>query len=626
VGNRAWDLFPESVGGSGYQALHRAAAERVPVEFEDYNPALERWYTNRAYPTADGAISVYFHDVTARKRAEREDEAELLAMSRLQDLSTRLVQSGEFKPLLREILAAAIELSGTTKGNIQIYDAESDSLKLFVHQGFGDEFVDAFRERGAPHGCELAAETRQRVVVSDLDADAIWRGTPELQVLLADGIRAFQSTPLVSRDGRLLGILNTHYNRPHRPSDRELRNLDLLARMAADFIERAQSDEARQRADRMKDEFLAMLAHELRNPLAPIQNAVHVLRHARTSQETVRMTTDMLDRQVAQLVRLVDDLVDVSRITRGKIELLREVVDLVSVVRQAAEAVRPLVEEKRQQLDLALASQPVWVHADAARLAQVIGNILSNASKFTAKEGRIQLLMETDGPHHVIRVRDDGIGITSEQLPHIFDLFVQGDTSLERTVSGLGIGLTLVKTLVEMHGGSIEASSGGQGRGSEFVVRLPALTNVTRTETVAVASGQIVGDRAPSRRVLIVDDNQDGATSLAGILELSGYSTQTTHDGEEAVRVAERFRPDVVLLDIGLPKLNGYETCRRIREQPWGRDMLLVAVTGWGAESYRQRSREAGFDTHVVKPVNSEELLKLLESGEVPDQISRGKM
>ena len=623
VGHRAWDLFPESVGGSGYQALQRVATERVQVEFEDYNPALERWYANRAYPTADGAISVYFHDVTARKHAEREGEAELVAMSRLQELSTRLVQSGDFKPLLREILGAAIELTGTTKGNIQIYEAESNSLRLFVYQGFGDEFVDAFRERGAPHGCEQAAASRQRVVVSDLDAEQAWQGTPELRVLLADGIRAFQSTPLVSRDGRLLGILNTHYSRPHRPSDREMRNLDLLARMAADFIERAQSDDARQRADRMKDEFLAMLAHELRNPLAPIQNAVHVLRHTKTSGDTVRTTTDMLDRQVGQLVRLVDDLVDVSRITRGKIELVREVVDLVSVVKQAAEAVRPLVRDKRQMLDLGLPDQPVWVHADAARLAQVIGNILSNASKFTTHDGRIQVLIESDGPQHIVRIRDDGIGITAEQLPHIFEMFVQGDTSLERTASGLGIGLTLVKTLVEMHGGSVEASSRGQGRGSEFVVRLPALTNVTRTE-VASTNGHTNGTSSHPRRVLIVDDNQDGATSLAGILELSGHSTQTTHDGEEAIRVAESFRPDVVLLDIGLPKLNGYETCRRIREQPWGRDMLLVAVTGWGAESYRQRSREAGFDSHVVKPVDSEELLKMLEFGELP-KVGRGR-
>lgn len=612
VGNRYWDLFPETVGGTVYDELHRAASERINVEFEDYNPVLERWFANRVYPTADGAISVYFHDVTARKQAERDSEAELVAMSRLQELSTRLVQSGDFKPLLSEILGAAIDLTGTTKGNIQIYDAESNSLRLFVYQGFGSEFVDYFRMRGAALGCELAAESRRRVVVPDLDNDEDWRGTPDLQVLLADGIRAFQSTPLVSRDGRLLGIMNTHFTRPRRLSEREVRHLDLLARMAADFIERSQSEDARQRADSLKDEFLAMLAHELRNPLAPIQNAVHVLRHSTVSGDTIRFTTDMLQRQVGQLVRLVDDLVDVSRITRGKIELVREVVDLVPVIRQAAEAVRPLVQEKQQVLDLRFPDQPTWVHADPARLAQVVGNILSNASKFTTGGGRIEVTVAHDGPHHVIRVRDDGIGISSDQLPRIFDLFMQGDTSLERTASGLGIGLTLVKTLVEMHGGSVEATSDGQGKGAEFVVRLPALSEVTRSE-VQATNGSLHNVPARQRRVLIVDDNEDGASSLARILELSGHSAQTAHDGEEAVTVAERFRPDVVLLDIGLPKLNGYEACRRIREQPWGKEMLLVAITGWGAESYRQRSREAGFDTHVVKPVKSDELLQILD-------------
>ena len=612
VGNRFWDLFPEAVGGVVYNELHRAATERTNVEFEDFNPVLERWFANRAYPAADGAISVYFHDVTARKQAERDGAAQLVAMSRLQELSTRLVQSGDFQPLLREILAAAIDLTGTTKGNIQTYDAESNTLRLYVYQGFGSEFVEYFRTRGAPYGCELAAESRRRVVVSDLHNDQDWRGTPELEVLLADGIRAFQSTPLISRDGRLLGILNTHFTRPRQLSDREVRHLDLLARMAADFIERSESEEARQRADRMKDEFLAMLAHELRNPLAPIQNAVHVLRHSAVSGDTIRFTTDMMHRQVGQLVRLVDDLVDVNRITRGKIELVRETVDLVSVITQAAEAVRPLVQEKRQVLDLRLPDQPTWVHADPARLAQVVGNILSNASKFTAGGGRIQVKVASEGPHHVIRIRDDGIGITSEQLPRIFDLFMQGDTSLERTASGLGIGLTLVKTLVEMHGGSVEASSDGPGKGSEFVVTLPALSSVTRSE-VTSTNGSMHGVPARQRRVLIVDDNEDGATSLARILELSGHSAQTAHDGEEAVNVAERFRPDVVLLDIGLPKLNGYEACRRIREQPWGKEMLMVAITGWGAESYRQRSRDAGFDTHIVKPVNSGELLQILD-------------
>jgi PAS domain S-box-containing protein len=613
VGRKIWDVFPEAVGGIAYKALHRAREARVNVEFENYSEGVGRWFANRVYPSGDDALAVYFHDVTTRRQAEMERAAELVAMSRLQALSTRLVQSGDLNSLLREILSAAIHLTGTTKGNIQFRDPESGALKILVHQGFGAEFVAFFAEKGAPYGCGAAVATRERVAVPDLDADDNWRGTAELQVLLNDGIRAFQSTPLMSRDGRLLGVLSTHFTRPHRLSEREVRHLDLLARMAADFIERSQSEGDRLRADRMKDEFLAMLAHELRNPLAPIQNAVHVLQHSNASADAVRFTADMLQRQVGQLVRLVDDLVDVSRITRGKIELVREPVDLTAVVRQACEAVGPLMAEKEQRLDVSLPSAPALVHADFTRLAQVVGNILSNASKFTGHGGRIMAAVEP-GVQHIIRIRDDGIGISSEELPRIFDLFMQGDTTLERSVSGLGIGLTLVKTLVEMHGGSVEARSDGSGKGSEFMVRLPAAAPLPVGASDGVSESHRT--RTVSRRVLIVDDNEDGATSLARILELAGHTTVTANDGHEALAAAERFRPQVVLLDLGLPKLNGYEACRRLREQPWGKDVLVVAVTGWGAETYRQRSREAGFDTHVVKPVNSAELLQLLDNAQ----------
>lgn len=611
LGSSAWDTFPEAVGGSGYRELHRAAAERTTVEFDDFNPVLQRWFAARAYPTSDGAIAIYFKDITARKQAEEERAADLAGMSRLQHLSTRLVQRGDLSSLLGEILTAAVDLTGATKGNIQFYDRETGQLRIFAHQGFGPEFVEYFAARGSPYGCELAAQRIERVVCEDVASAPDWQGTEDLRVLLDDGIRAFQSTPLVSREGRLLGVLNTHFGNPHRLADRELRHLDLLSRMAADFIERSQAEEALRKADRMKDEFLAMLAHELRNPLAPIQNAVQVLRLSRPDDERIRSTTDMLTRQVGQLVRLVDDLVDVSRITRGKIELIRERVELSAVVHQAVEAVQPLVEAKDQDLDVVVPASPIWLNADFTRLTQVLGNVLGNATKFTARGGKISLVAECEPDGGVaIRVRDAGIGIPADQLPRIFDLFMQGDTSLERSVSGLGIGLTLVKTLVEMHGGRIEAHSEGPGKGSEFILRLPTIPGPQELADASAGNGERA---AKPRRVLIVDDNADGAESLARVLALSGHATHTAHDGLEAVTMAERFRPDVVLLDIGLPKLNGYEACRRIREQPWGKQMKLVAVTGWGQEAYRERSSNAGFDTHVVKPVDSETLIRLLQ-------------
>lgn len=374
---------------------------------------------------------------------------------------------------------------------------------------------------------------------------------------------------------------------------------DDLRRLAADLSE----------ADRRKNEFLAMLAHELRNPLAPISNAVRALRLKGGDGTAVQSASEMLERQVAQMARLVDDLLDMSRITRGKIELRKECVELAPIIAQAADAVRPLCKRMNHQLTVRQPADPIYVDADPTRLAQVVANLLNNACKFTDEGGRISLVVEREADRVAIRVRDDGIGITSEQLPRLFDMFMQADTSLERSRDGLGIGLTLVKTLVEMHGGTVSVRSGGLGHGSEFVVRLPILAQAAKP---APGRSAIEPPDATRRRILIVDDNADGAESLAMLLALDGHETYTAHDGLAALEAAERLRPDVVLLDIGLPKLNGYEVCRRMRERPWGRDMLLVALTGWGQEEDRNRSREAGFDSHLVKPVDDQALRELL--------------
>jgi PAS domain S-box-containing protein len=374
---------------------------------------------------------------------------------------------------------------------------------------------------------------------------------------------------------------------------------DDLRSLAADLSEAAHR----------KDEFLAMLAHELRNPLAPLSNAVQVLRRGGGDGDSVQSASEMLERQVKQMTRLVDDLLDMSRITSGKIELRKERVELAPIVEQAVEAARGLYASMNHELTVTAPAQPVHLEADPARLAQVLGNLLSNAAKFTDKGGHVWLTVERDGAQAAIRVRDTGIGITAEQRPRIFEMFVQVDTSLERSRDGLGIGLTLVKTLVEMHGGTVEARSEGLGRGSEFVVRLPALGESRPPQPRVGQPSPAVG-----RRILIVDDNEDGAESLALLLRLGGHETYTAHDGLDAVEAAERLRPQAVLLDIGLPGLNGYEVCRRLRQKPWGKDLMLVAVTGWGQDVDRKRSREAGFDTHIVKPVDPDALLRLLSS------------
>jgi PAS domain S-box-containing protein len=373
-------------------------------------------------------------------------------------------------------------------------------------------------------------------------------------------------------------------------------------------------------ADRRKNEFLAMLAHELRNPLAPISNAVRALTLGRRDETAVDSASEMLERQVGQIIRLVDDLLDVSRISRGKIALRTERVQLAPVIQQAVEATRALYRSMNQELVVALPSEPIYLNADPTRLAQVVGNLLNNACKFTDVGGHIALTVEREGEQVAIRVRDNGVGIAAEHLAGIFEMFTQIESSLERSRSGLGIGLTLVKTLVEMHGGTVEAHSEGVGRGSEFVVRLPMLLDVQAPLTPS-APAHLEGLPVVRRRVLIVDDNKDAAEWLATLLSLSGHETHVAHDGVEAVKAAERLRPDAVLLDIGLPRIDGYEVCRRMRQQPWGRDLMIVALTGWGQDEDRQKSREAGFNTHLVKPVDDEVLLNLLAS--LPSGVAR---
>lgn len=365
-------------------------------------------------------------------------------------------------------------------------------------------------------------------------------------------------------------------------------------------------------ADRRKDEFLATLAHELRNPLASLQNVLEILKHGNGNGEVKERVRSILERQLGQMARLVENLLDINRISRGKLELRKEHVDLASVINQSVEVCRPLIENAQHELHVSLPPEPIHLCADSARLAQVFGNLLANACKYTPHGGQIYLRVERRGRGAAVCVKDTGLGIPADKLAGIFDMFSQIDRSSEYSQGGLGIGLALVKRLVEMQGGSVEAYSEGQGRGSEFVVRLPILIEEPKAKPPPATTEQ----KATSRRILIVDDNQDAASSLALLLNLAGNETQTAHDGLQAIEAAQTFHPDVVLLDISLPKLSGYDVCRHIREQPWGKKMVLVALTGWGLEEDRRESKNAGFDHHVVKPMDFEALRGLL--AEVP--------
>ena len=382
-----------------------------------------------------------------------------------------------------------------------------------------------------------------------------------------------------------------------------------------DVTLRKKSEIALSEANRRKDEFLATLAHELRNPLAPIRNGLEVLKVAGHVGPAAEATRAMMERQLGQMVRLVDDLLDVSRINSGKLELRRERVDLAEVLRNAVETSRPLIDRHGHELTVTLPADPVPLDADPVRLAQVFLNLLNNAAKYSEAGGRIALAAEVEGDSVAVRVRDAGIGIAPAQLAGVFDMFAQVQTALDKSEGGLGIGLSLVKGLVAMHGGTVAVASAGLGHGSEFVVRLPV---AAAPADAALATPEPTRGGA-GRRVLIVDDNVDSAESLADLLALSGHDVRTAHDGLAGVAAAAEFRPDVVVMDLGMPRLNGYEAARRIRREPWGASILLVAQTGWGTTEDRRKTHDAGFDHHLVKPVDPAMLLKLLTTSGVPE-------
>ena len=397
--------------------------------------------------------------------------------------------------------------------------------------------------------------------------------------------------------------------------------------LQSEIAERARAEHALKEADRHKDEFLAMLAHELRNPLAPIHNAIELMRLKPLEDPQLTWAQDVIARQLTYLTRLVDDLLDVSRITRGKINLARQVVELESLISRAVETVHPLFDEHRHQLTLELPEPGVHVFGDPTRLTQAIANVLGNAAKYTDAGGQISLTTVVREGDVEIRIRDNGIGIRPELLPHVFELFTQIDRQDGRAQGGLGIGLALVQRLVQMHQGEVTAVSEGPGKGSEFVIRLPRLLTekepVGQPHVIPVSSSaaEVAAVVAPlagasaarfARRILIADDNNDALESLATLLQLSGHEVFTATNGGTALQSAERHRPEVALLDIGMPMLDGYEVAKRIRAQPWGQRITLVALTGWGQDSDRRRSREAGFDSHLVKPLDLETLTDLL--------------
>jgi PAS domain S-box-containing protein len=560
----------------------------------------------------DGTVSGWIatlQDVTETQRAtllllesQRTLAAEAEALTKLSELSTRLWRTRNLTQGLDEILAAVIALLGADMGNIQLLDEHGAELAIVSQRGFRQDYLAFFARVSANDdgACSRALRYRERIIIEDVELDEAY--APMQAIARGAGYRAVTSTPLIGAGGGVLGAVSTHFRAAHRPSEQELKRLDLYLRQACDFITRCkldqmlqQREEALREADRRKDEFLATLAHELRNPLAPIRNAAKMLQADRGQK--LGWAANIIDRQTGTMARLLDDLLDVSRITRGTLTVRRERVRLRELVSGALETAQPLIEERGHRLTVAV-PEALELDADPVRLEQVLSNLLTNAAKYTDRGGLIELSARIRDEHLEIDVKDSGIGLAAESLEALFSIFSQVKSTLHRSEGGVGIGLALVKGIVELHGGSVTAKSAGLGQGSEFIVRLPLSRSLLAGETAAPSPPV----RVARRRVLVVDDNRDGAETLGVLLELAGHEVRVTHSGRGALDEVTNAPPEVAIIDIGMSDLNGYEVARGIRATDSGKSMLLIALTGWGQEEDKADAYAAGFDAHLTKP------------------------
>jgi signal transduction histidine kinase/ActR/RegA family two-component response regulator len=496
--------------------------------------------------------------------------------------------------ITKQLLAAAdigVEVCATFEGLLEELAAGAAALAIAEEQLAGD------------NNARLAAVLREQPPWSDIPVLLFTRQGAD-SVAAHDAVRTLGNVTLLERPLRLTALLSAV-----RTAMRARRR---QYQIRGHMEERERAAEALRLADQRKDEFLATLGHELRNPLSPLLAGLQLLRMARGDGETLDRVGGIMDRQVSHLVRLVDDLLEVSRITRGVIDVRREPLELATLVRSAIDTTRPMFEGASHELNVDLPSEPIVIEGDAVRLTQVFANLLTNAAKYTNHGGRIDVAVRRTGRFATISVRDNGIGIPREHLDSVFEMFMQVDRSSRQAQGGLGIGLTLVRSLVAMHGGSVEARSGGPGKGSEFIVTLP---------TVAVhelpSRGVDEVPMLPPRRMLVVDDNRDAADTLAALLGRLGATVAVAYGGAEALERMSTFAPDVVLLDIGMPELDGYEVARRIRASG-ETEMHLIALTGWGQDQDVRRSREAGFDHHLVKPPDIERLREIIASRGAP--------
>jgi PAS domain S-box-containing protein len=561
------------------------------------------------------AASSVARDITAQRRVERALRRQNDQLKVLSETAGYLLTVENPDAMLRGLFEHIREQLEIDAYFYFVVEDSGEALVLASCAGIGQDAVGGIQR--IPIGqsvCGDVALNRRPVVASHIQDSA----DPRLRLVKSLGIRSYVCNPLIA-GSRLVGTLSFGSRSKDRFEDHELEFMRTLCHYVAAAGERVSLISGLRAADRRKDEFLATLAHELRNPLAPIVHGLGVIRMVCEERPAAVLAYQMMERQVNHLVCLVNDLLEISRITRGTIALRRRPVDLGSIIDSAIETSTPLIEAAGHRFELRMPPGPVTLDADPVRLAQVIANLLNNAAKYTEPGGDILLSARLEGAEVAIAVRDSGVGIPPDMLARIFEMFTQVDRSLKSSQDGLGIGLTLARGLVQMHGGRIEARSDGPGRGSEFTVRLPALA--TGAKTGEQPPEQPGRQQAARRRILVVDDNVDAAESLGMLLELLGHEVQVLTSGASVRESARAYRPDFILLDIGLPGMDGFEVAEQLRADPVFDEVFLVAMTGYGCEEDRRRSREAGFDRHLVKPVSLELLEQLLAAPELGDTV-----
>ncbi len=611
---KTWhQAFPHAVGNPVDQMYQRVMRTRSGERMEYYYAHYRRWLEISASPVKSGGVAVYFRDVTDRET--------------LNQVGRTLAAELDLERVVQAVTDAATEASGAQFGAF-FYNVknEGEAYMLYTLSGVARE---AFAKFPMPRKTAVFAPTFEGsgiVRADDITQDARYgksgphHGMPQGHL----PVRSYLAVPVISRSGEVIGGLFFGHEQGAVFTERAERLVAGIAAQAAIAMDNARLYRAEQEgaaklreADRRKDEFLATLAHELRNPLAPIRTGLHLLRITQPGSDSAEQARAMMERQLTHLIRLVDDLLEVSRISRGKIDLRRSPIELAAVVLSAVETTRPAIEAARHRLEISLPAQPLTVEADFVRLAQVLANLLNNAAKYTDPGGRIALSVRGEGgdavTEAVISIRDNGVGIPAELLPRVFDMFAQVDRTLDRAQGGLGIGLALAKSLVEMHSGTIQVESGGPGQGSEFIVRLPATESSARPASGDAPFLAYLKPGSARRRVLVVDDNVDAAQSLGLLLGQMGCEVQVAHGGAAAIEAARLAPPHLVLLDISMPGIDGYTVVRRLKQDLAFRDVPFIAVTGLGREADRDRAREAGFNEHLVKPVSPEALREVLE-------------